>query len=179
MSDLRTQYIKKIRSELKKKLVLKNIMQVPRVEKVVLSMCVPQAVQNAKILKNVSQDLSLIAGQKAIITKVKKAVSNFKIKQGMPLGSCVTLRREKMWTFLERLIHFSLPQVRDFRGLSPKSFDGHGNYSMGIKEQIIFPEVDYDKVDAIRGMNITICTSAETDESAKSLLEALGLPFRK
>ena len=141
MSDLRTQYIKKIRSELKKKLVLKNIMQVPRVEKVVLSMCVPQAVQNAKILKNVSQDLSLIVGQKAIITKVKKAVSNFKIKQGMPLGSCVTLRREKMWTFLERLIHFSLPQVRDFRGLSPKSFDGHGNYSMGIKEQIIFPEV--------------------------------------
>ncbi|MDE0118594.1 MAG: 50S ribosomal protein L5 [Bdellovibrionales bacterium] len=179
MSDLRKQYVRKIRPELKKKLALKNIMQVPRVEKVVLGMCVSQAVKNAKILNNVSQDLSLIAGQKAIITKAKKAVSNFKIKKGMPLGSCVTLRREKMWTFLERLIHFSLPQVRDFRGLSPKSFDGRGNYSMGIKEQIIFPEVDYDKVDAIRGMNITICTSANADEPAKSLLEALGLPFRK
>ncbi|MYE07175.1 MAG: 50S ribosomal protein L5 [Oligoflexia bacterium] len=179
MSALKKQYVEKIRPELKKKLALKNIMQVPRVEKVVLGMCVPQAVKNAKILNNVSQDLSLIAGQKAIITKAKKAVSNFKIKQGMPLGSCVTLRREKMWTFLERLIHFSLPQVRDFRGLSPKSFDGCGNYSMGIKEQIIFPEVDYDKVDAIRGMNITVCTSADSDGPAKSLLEALGLPFRK
>ena len=138
-----------------------------------------QAVKSPKILNNVSQDLSLIAGQKAVITKARKAISNFKIKEGMPLGSCVTLRREKMWTFLERLIHFSLPQVRDFRGLSPKSFDGNGNYSMGIKEQIIFPEVDYDKVDAIRGMNITICTTSETDEQAKGLLESLGMPFRK
>ena len=179
MSTLKAQYKEKVRSELKKKLSLKSIMQVPRLEKVVLSMCVPQAVKNPKILNNVSQDLSLVAGQKAVITKVKKAVSNFKIKKGMLLGSCVTLRREKMWTFLERLIHFSLPQVRDFRGLSPKSFDGHGNYSIGIKEQIIFPEVDYDKVDAIRGMNITICTTAKTDEQARSLLESLGMPFRK
>ena len=179
MNILKTQYFEKIRPELKKKLSLKNIMQVPCLEKVVLNMCVSQAVKNSKILNNVSQDLSLIAGQKAIITKARKAISNFKIKQGMPLGSCVTLRREKMWTFLERLIHFSLPQVRDFRGLSPRSFDGHGNYSMGIKEQIIFPEVDYDKVDAIRGMNITICTTAKTDEQAKSLLESLGMPFRK
>ena len=179
MSDLKKSYIEKIRPELKKSLEFKNIMQVPHVEKVMLSCCVPQAVKNAKILNNVSQDLSLIAGQKAIITKAKKAISNFKIKKGIPLGSCVTLRRERMWTFLERLIHFALPQVRDFRGLSPKSFDGHGNYNMGIKEQIIFPEVDYDKVDAIRGMNITICTSAKTDGPARSLLEALGLPFRK
>ena len=179
MSALRAEYTKKIRPELKKKLSLKSIMQVPRVEKVVLSMCVPQAVKNPKILNNVSRDLSLIAGQKAVITKVKKAVSNFKIKKDMLLGSCVTLRRDRMWTFLERLIHFSLPQVRDFRGLSPRSFDGHGNYSIGIKEQIVFPEVDYDKVDAIRGMNITICTTAKTDEQARSLLESLGLPFRK
>ncbi len=179
MSALRADYIKKVRPDLKKNLSLKSVMQVPRVEKVVLSMCVPQAVKNPKILNNVSQDLSLIAGQKAIITKAKKAVSNFKIKKGMLLGSCVTLRRDRMWTFLERLIHFSLPQVRDFRGLSPRSFDGHGNYSIGIKEQIIFPEVDYDKVDAIRGMNITICTTAKTDEQARSLLESLGMPFRK
>lgn len=179
MDTLRKKYTQKIRPDLKKKLSLKSVMQVPRVEKVVLSMCVPQAVKNPKILNNVSQDLSLIAGQKAIITKAKKAVSNFKIKKGMLLGSCVTLRRDRMWTFLERLIHFSLPQVRDFRGLSPRSFDGHGNYSIGIKEQIIFPEVDYDKVDAIRGMNITICTTAKTDEQARALLEHLGMPFRK
>ena len=179
MSTLKEQYKKKIRPELKKKLALKNIMQVPRVEKVTLSMCVSQAVKNPKILQNVSQDLSLVAGQKAVITKAKNAISNFKIKKGVKLGACVTLRRERMWTFLERLIHFSLPQVRDFRGLSPKSFDGHGNYSIGIKEQIIFPEVDYDKVDAIRGMNITICTSAKTDKQARSLLESLGMPFRK
>ena len=179
MSVLQEQYTGKIRSVLKEKLQLKSVMQVPRVEKVVLSMCVSQAVKNPKILQNVSQDLSLVAGQKAVITKAKKAISNFKIKKGVKLGSCVTLRREKMWTFLERLIHFSLPQVRDFRGLSPRSFDGQGNYNIGIKEQIIFPEVDYDKVDAIRGMNITICTTAKTDEQARSLLECLGFPFRK
>lgn len=179
MSALKKLYKEKIRSDLQNKLALKSVMQVPRVEKVVLSLCVSQAVKNAKILNNVSKDLSLIAGQKAILTKAKKAISNFKIKKGVPLGSCVTLRREKMWTFLERLIHFALPQVRDFRGLSPKSFDGRGNYNMGIKEQIIFPEVDYDKVDAIRGMNITICTSAKEDAPARSLLESLGLPFRK
>ena len=179
MNALREKYTQKIKPDLKKQLSLKSVMQVPRVEKVVLSMCVPQAVKNPKILNNISQDLSLIAGQKAIITKAKKAVSNFKIKKGMLLGSCVTLRRDRMWTFLERLIHFSLPQVRDFRGLSPRSFDGHGNYSIGIKEQIIFPEVDYDKVDAIRGMNITICTTAKTDEQARALLEHLGMPFRK
>lgn len=179
MSDFKKQYLEVISPNLKKKLALKNIMQVPRVQKVVLSMCIPQAVKTPKILVNVAHDLSLIGGQKAVITKAKKAISNFKLRQGMPLGACVTLRRNKMWTFLERLIHFSLPQVRDFRGLSPKSFDGHGNYSMGIKEQIIFPEVDYDKVDVIRGMNITICTTAKTDDQARSLLEFLGLPFKK
>ena len=179
MSALQKKYTTKIRLELKQRLKLKSIMQVPRVEKVTLSMCVPQAVKTPKILNNVAQDLSLVAGQKAVITKAKKAISNFKLKKGVPLGVSVTLRRDKMWTFLERLIHFSLPQVRDFRGLPPKAFDGHGNYSMGIKEQIIFPEVDYDKVDAIRGMNITIGTTAKTDNMAKNLLSALGLPFRK
>ena len=179
MSVLRQQYADKIRPELKEKLALKSIMQVPRLEKIVINTCVSQAVKNSKILNNVARDLALIAGQKAVITKAKKAISNFKIQKGVSLGACVTLRREKMWAFLEKLIHFSLPQVRDFRGLSPKSFDGYGNYSMGIKEQIIFPEVDYDKVDAIRGMNITICTTAETDEEAKALLEHLGMPFRK
>ena len=179
MSFLRQQYVDKIRPELKEKLALKSIMQVPRLEKIVINTCVSQAVKNSKILNNVARDLALIAGQKAVITKAKKAISNFKIQKGVSLGSCVTLRRDKMWAFLEKLIHFSLPQVRDFRGLSPKSFDGHGNYSMGIKEQIIFPEVDYDKVDAIRGMNITICTTAQTNEEARALLEHLGMPFRK
>ena len=179
MGNLKQSYFQKIRPELKQKLAFKSIMQVPRVEKLTLNMCVPQAVKNPKILKNVAEDLSLIAGQKAVITKAKKAISNFKIKQGMPLGAVVTLRRERMWTFLERLIHFALPQVRDFRGLSPKSFDGQGNYNMGIKEQIIFPEVDYDKVDAIRGLNITVCTTAQRDKHALELLKSLGFPFRK
>ena len=156
MSMLSQKYKAEVRGELQKKLALSSIMQVPALEKVVLNMCVSQVVSNPKILPNVVQDLSAIAGQKAVITKAKKAISNFKIRKGLPLGACVTLRRHRMWTFMERLIHFSLPQVRDFRGLSSKGFDGHGNYSMGIKEQIIFPEVDYDKVDAIRGMNITI-----------------------
>ncbi len=179
MSHLKQTYFQKIRPELKQKLAFKSVMQVPRVEKLILNMCVPQAVKNPKILKGVAEDLSLIAGQKAVITKAKKAISNFKIKQGMPLGAVVILRRERMWTFLERFIHFALPQVRDFRGLSPKSFDGRGNYNMGIKEQIIFPEVDYDKVSAIRGMNITVCTTAQTDKEAWELLKSLGFPFRK
>ena len=179
MSMLSQKYKKEIRQTLQKKLSLSSIMQSPRLEKVVLNMCVSQAVKNPKILPNIARDLSLIAGQKAVITKAKKAISNFKIKKGVDLGAVVTLRRERMWTFMERLIHFSLPQVRDFRGLSSKGFDGHGNYNMGVKEQIIFPEVDYDKVDAIRGMNVTICTSAKEDKQALALLELLGMPFKK
>lgn len=178
MKSLRMQY-GEIRKSLKKSLSLKNIMEVPRLKKVVLSVCVSQAVKNPKILKSVQQDLTQISGQRAIITKAKKAVSNFKIKKGQALGACVTLRREKMWTFLERLIHFALPRVRDFRGLAPKCFDGHGNYNMGIKEQIIFPEIDYDKVDAIRGMNISICMHAKKDQNARVLLKELGFPFRE
>ena len=178
-STLKNHYRDKSRPELQKQFAFKSLQQVPRLEKVTLNMCVPQAVKNPKLLNSVAKDLSMIAGQKAVITKAKKAISNFKIKEGMPLGAMVTLRREKMWTFLERLIHFALPQVRDFRGLSPRGFDGKGNYNIGIKEQIIFPEVDYDKVDAIRGMNITICTTARDDKSACILLKSLGFPLRK
>ena len=174
---LREQYLKG-RQELKKNLSVKCIMEVPQVRKVVINMCVSQAVKNPKILTSVAKDLSLIAGQKAVITKAKKAISNFKIRKGIALGTCVTLRRQMMWTFLERLVHFALPGVKDFRGLSPHGFDGYGNYNLGIKEQIVFPEVDYDKVDAIRGMNISICTNSKSDALALKLLKFLGFPFR-
>ena len=179
MQSMSQKYKEQIRGALKKELALSSVQQVPVLQKVVLNMCVPAAVKNPKILGPVSQDLSLIAGQKAVITKAKKAISNFKIKKGQPLGAVVTLRRDKMWRFMERLVHFSLPQVRDFRGLSPKGFDGQGNYSMGIKEQIIFPEVDYDKVDAIRGLNITICIQSAGPKQSLALLKHLGMPFRK
>lgn len=179
MSNLRNLYFKETASHLKKELDTKNVMRIPRIQKVVLNMCVNQAVKNPKILNSVQEDLSLIAGQKAVITKSRKAIANFKLREGMPLGAMVTLRGEKMWGFLDRLVHFALPQVRDFKGLSPKSFDGNGNYNIGLKEQIIFPEINYDKVDAIRGMNITIATSASTDKEAFALLKHLGFPFRK
>jgi large subunit ribosomal protein L5 len=178
-SVLETQYKKEIVPALKTKLGVKNIHQVPNVEKVVLSVCTREAVKNPKIINNIVNEVTQLSGQKAIVTKSKKAVSNFKLREGTQLGATVTLRKDRMWTFLERLIHFSLPRVRDFRGLSPKGFDGRGNYNMGIKEQIIFPEVDIEKVDMMRGMNITICTSAETDDQGRALLEALGVPFRK
>ena len=141
-------------------------------------MCVSQAVKNPKILNTVQEDLSLIAGQRAVITKAKKAISNFKLREGMPLGVMVTLRREKMWSFFDRLVHFALPKVRDFKGVSPKSFDGRGNYNMGLKEHIVFPEINYDKVESIRGMNITINTSTNKDEEAKDLLSLMAFPFR-
>ena len=170
---------KKIIPNLKKQLQLKNIMQVPVVEKVVLNTCVSEALKTPKILTRALEDLSQIGGQKAVVRKAKKAVAQFKTRKGIALGGSITLRGKKMWVFLEKLIHFALPRVRDFKGLSPKSFDGHGNYSLGIKEQIVFPEVDYDKVDAIRGLNVTICTSAEDDKSGYIFLKSLGFPFRK
>ena len=172
---LHTQYKKEILPALKTKLGLKNVHQVPGIEKIVLSVSTSEAVKNPKIINKVT----MLSGQKAVVTKAKKAISNFKLREGTQLGATVTLRKDKMWTFLERLIHFSLPRVRDFRGLSPKGFDGRGNYNMGVKEQIIFPEVDIEKVDMMRGMNITICTSAKTDDQGRALLEALGVPFRK
>ena len=179
MSQLREQYRKQLIPALKKQLGVRNVMEVPFVEKVVLSVCLGEAVKNPKILNSVLEELTVITGQKAQLTKAKKAVANFKLREGMPIGVLVTLRKEKMYVFLEKLIHFSIPRVSDFRGLSPKSFDGRGNYNMGLKEQIVFPEVNYDKVDKIRGMNITICTSSRTDAGGRVLLEAMGMPFRK
>ena len=175
---LKEQY-KKLIPDLKKQLKLGNTMQVPCIEKVVLNTCVSEALKNPKVLDQALNDLSQIAGQKTAVRKAKQAVAQFKIRKGIALGGCVTLRRKYMWSFLERLIHFALPRVRDFKGLSPKSFDGCGNYNMGIKEQIVFPEVNYDKVDAIRGFNIAVCTTAETDEAAYTLMKLLGFPFRK
>ncbi len=178
MSISQKLYEGKVQEQIKKKWNYKSSMQVPKIEKIVLSICVSQAVKNPKILNNVQKDLSLIAGQKAVITKAKKAISNFKLREGMPLGAMVILRREKMWSFFDRLVHFALPKVRDFKGASPKSFDGRGNYNMGLKEHIVFPEINYDKVESIRGMNITINTSTDKDEEARDLLSLMAFPFR-
>jgi large subunit ribosomal protein L5 len=179
MNRLKEKYLKEISPALKKQLGAENIMEVPRLEKITLSVCLSEAVQNPKILNTVVDEISAITGQKAVITKAKKAISNFKLRAGIPLGVRVTLRKEKMWSFLDRLNTLALPRVRDFRGLPSKGFDGRGNYNMGLKEQIVFPEINFDKVDKTRGMNITICTSAKNDAEGKALLEALGMPFRK
>lgn len=179
MNRLHNKYNKEIAPALKSQLGVKNVMQVPRLEKITLSVCLSEAVQNPKILNTVVDEITAIAGQKAVITKAKKAISNFKLRAGIPLGVRVTLRKEKMWSFLDRLNTLALPRVRDFRGLPSKGFDGRGNYNMGLKEQIVFPEINYDKVDKTRGMNITICTTAKNDAEGKALLEALGMPFRK
>lgn len=179
MNRLHTKYKKEIAPALMKQLGAKNVMQVPRLEKITLSVCLSEAVQNPKILNTVVDEISSITGQKAVITKAKKAISNFKLRAGIPLGVRVTLRRERMWSFIDRLNSLALPRVRDFRGLPNKGFDGRGNYNMGLKEQIVFPEINYDKVDKVRGMNITICTTAKNDAEGRALLEALGMPFRK
>jgi large subunit ribosomal protein L5 len=156
----------------------KSSMQVPRVKKVIINMGLGEATQNIKILDSASAELGAIAGQKPVITRARKSIAAFKLREGMPIGCMVTLRRDKMFEFLDRLLNVALPRVRDFRGVSDKAFDGRGNYTLGIKEQIIFPEIDYDKIDKIKGMNITIVTSATTDEEAKFLLRRLGMPFR-
>lgn len=155
-----------------------SVMQVPRIEKITLNMGVGEAVADKKVMENAVSDLEKIAGQKAVVTKAKKSVASFKIRDGYPVGCKVTLRRERMYEFLDRLITVAIPRIRDFRGISAKSFDGRGNYNMGVKEQIIFPEIEYDKIDALRGMNITITTTAKTDEEAKALLAAFSFPFR-
>ncbi len=157
----------------------KNKMQVPKIEKVVLNMGLGEAIQNAKILETALEELSLIAGQKPVITRARKSIAAFKLRAGMPIGCMVTLRKKRMYDFLTKLINIAIPRIRDFRGISRKAFDGRGNYSMGIKEHIIFPEVDYDKIDKIKGLNITIVTTANTNEEALCLLEAIGMPFRK
>ena len=171
-------YHKRAAPKLQKAFGYSNVMQVPRFQKAALSICVGQAVKNPKLVNAAREDLTLIAGQRAVITKAKKAVANFKLREGTAIGAAVTLRRGGMWSFLERLIHFALPQVRDFKGLSPKAFDGRGNYNMGLREQIVFPEINYDTVDAVRGMNITLNTTAATDEEAKALMDWTGFPFR-
>lgn len=179
MNRLQEKYQKEIAPSLMKQMGAKNVMQVPRLEKITLSVSLSEAVQNPKILNTVVDEISAITGQKAVITKAKKAISNFKLRAGIPIGVRVTLRREKMWSFMDRMNTLALPRVRDFRGLPSKGFDGRGNYNMGLKEQIVFPEINYDKVDKVRGMNITICTTAKNDADGRALLEALGMPFRK
>ncbi len=178
MSISKDKYENELKASLLKSLGLSNVMMIPTIEKIVINTSISDAVQNPKVLNIASDEITAITGQKAVITKAKKAIANFKLREGMPIGSMVTLRRQKAWTFLDRLIHLTLPRVRDFRGLSPRGFDGRGNYNMGVKEQIIFPEINYDKVEKIRGMNITICTTAKTDAEGKALLEGLGFPFR-
>lgn len=179
MNRLEKRYKEEIVPALTKQLGFDNPMQVPRLEKIVVSVCTSEAVQNQKILAQVVDEITAITGQKAVMTRAKKAISNFKLREGLAIGVRVTLRRERMWAFLDRLNSLALPRVRDFRGLPSKGFDGRGNYNMGMKEQIVFPEINFDRVEKTRGMNITICTSAKDDAAGKALLEALGVPFRK
>lgn len=175
---LQALYREEIRDQLKEDLELDNVMQVPRFEKIVLNMGVGEAVAQAKLLDGAVADLTIIAGQRPIITRAKKSIANFKIREGNPIGAKVTLRGPRMWEFLDRLINLAIPRIRDFRGLSPRSFDGNGNYSFGVTEQLIFPEVDYDSIDTVRGMDITIVTTASTDEEGRALLEAFSFPFQ-
>lgn len=178
MAKLHDLYKQEVIKTLTEKFGYKTIMQVPRIEKITLNMGVGEAVADKKVLENAARDMTAIAGQKPLITKVRKSVAGFHIREGYPIGCKVTLRGERMWEFLERLIVIAIPRIRDFRGLSAKSFDGRGNYSMGVREQIIFPEIDFDKVDAIRGLDITITTTAKTDAEGRALLEAFNFPFR-
>jgi large subunit ribosomal protein L5 len=178
MARLRDYYIKKVVPSLVKEFNYKNLMQVPKLEKIVVNMGVGEAIQNIKALESAVADLSMIVGQKPVITKARKSIATFKLRQGMSIGCRVTLRGDRMYEFFDRLVNVALPRVRDFRGISPKSFDGRGNFAVGLKEQIIFPEIDYDKIDKIRGMNIVIATSAKTDEEARQLLRFMGLAFR-
>ncbi|KMV28588.1 50S ribosomal protein L5 [Photobacterium swingsii] len=179
MAKLHDYYKESIVKELSEKFEYKSIMQVPRIEKITLNMGVGEAINDKKLLENAAADMTAIAGQKPLITKARKSVAGFKIREGYPIGCKVTLRGERMWDFFERLISIAVPRIRDFRGLNPKSFDGRGNYSMGVREQIIFPEIDYDKVDRVRGLDITITTTAASDEEAHALLSAFNFPFRK
>ena len=176
-SRMKERYVAEIAPALMQKFGYKSTMQIPRLDKIVVNVGCSEARENAKVLDAVVSDLTAITGQKAVITKAKKSVANFKLREGMPIGAKVTLRGNKMWEFLDRLFNVALPRVRDFRGISADSFDGRGNYALGIKEQLIFPEIEYDKVDKIRGMDICICTTATTDEEAKELLTQLGAPF--
>jgi large subunit ribosomal protein L5 len=178
MARLKERYQKEVAPAIAKEFGIENPMAVPRLSKIVLNMGMGEAVANAKILDTAADELRAIAGQKPVITKAKKSIASFKLRQGMPIGVMVTLRGEQMYEFLDRLVSVALPRVRDFRGVSPKAFDGRGNYTMGIREQLIFPEIDFNKVDKMRGLNISIVTTARDDDQARALLKALGMPFR-
>lgn len=179
MTRMKKKYQEEVAPALMTKFAYKSPMQIPKVEKIVVNVGCGEARDNPKVLDAVVGDLGKITGQKAIVTKAKKSVANFKVREGMPVGAKVTLRGDKMWEFLDRLFSVALPRVRDFRGISPNAFDGRGNYALGIKEQLIFPEIEYDKIDKIRGMDIVICTTAKTDEEAKELLGLIGAPFAR
>ena len=179
MSRLKDLYSNEIKDAMVKKFGYKNVMQIPKLDKIVINMGVGEAKENAKVLDTAIKDLETITGQKAVVTRAKKSVANFKLREGMPIGCKVTLRGEKMYEFTDRLVHLALPRVRDFRGVNPDAFDGRGNYALGIKEQLIFPEIEYDKVDKVRGMDIIFVTTAETDEEARELLTLFGMPFKK
>ncbi|TFG91846.1 MAG: 50S ribosomal protein L5 [Syntrophobacterales bacterium] len=178
MARLKKYYNEEVTPALIKDLGYKNSMQVPRIEKIVVNMGLGEAIQNIKILDNAVIELGMIVGQKPVITKARKSIAVFKLREGMPIGCMVTLRREKMYEFLDRLVNVAIPRIRDFRGISPKSFDGRGNFTMGLNEHYIFPEIDYDKIDKVKGLNITIVTTAKTDDEARQLLKLMGVPFR-
>ncbi|MBW2690095.1 MAG: 50S ribosomal protein L5 [Deltaproteobacteria bacterium] len=179
MARLKETYQKELVPALLKELQLKNVMEVPRVEKVVVNMGLGEAIQNVKILESATEEMARITGQKAVITRAKKSIAQFKLREEMPIGVMVTLRRDRAYEFLDRLINVALPRVRDFKGVSAKAFDGRGNYTLGIREQLIFPEIDIEEIDKIKGMNVTIVTSARTDEEGRALLAGMGMPFRK
>ena len=179
MARLKELYQKEMVPKLIKELELKNVMEVPRVEKVVINMGLGEAIQNVKILESAVEEMSRITGQKAVITRAKKSIAQFKLREEMPIGVMVTLRRDRAYEFLDRLINVALPRVRDFKGVSAKAFDGRGNYTLGIREQLIFPEIDIEEIDKVKGMNVTIVTSARTDEEGRALLTEMGMPFRK
>ena len=179
MARLKELYQNELVPKLMKELQLKNVMEVPRVEKVVVNMGLGEAIQNVKILESAVEELSRITGQKAVITRAKKSIAQFKLREDMPIGVMVTLRRDRAYEFLDRLINVALPRVRDFKGVSAKAFDGRGNYTLGIREQLIFPEIDIEKIDKVKGMNVTIVTTARTDEEGRALLAGMGMPFRK
>ncbi len=178
MSRLLETYKKDLKPALTKEFNYKSPMEVPQLQKIILNMGLGEAIQNIKVLDAAMEELALIAGQRPVVTRARKSIASFKLREGMPIGCMVTLRRERMYDFFDKLVNVALPRVRDFRGLSDKSFDGRGNYTLGIKEHIIFPEIDYDKIDKIKGLNITIVTTAKTDEQGKALLKMMGMPFR-
>jgi large subunit ribosomal protein L5 len=178
MARLQDQYKAEILPKMKEKFGYRNVMQVPRLSKIVVNMGLGDAIENVKVIETAAAEIGIITGQKPVVTKARKSIANFKLREGVPIGVMVTLRRDRMYHFLDKLIAIALPRVRDFKGISPRGFDGRGNYTLGIKEQIMFPEVNYDKIDKIRGMNITIVTTARTDEEGLELLRLMGMPFR-